>query len=81
MIRLMLAQESAPFLGQDLLPWLLLAFGAAMVVGNLAAILKPPAPRPDDPPEAPNTSMGRPLALVVIGAVAAIWALASLLTG
>ncbi len=77
----MTAQESAPFLGKDLLPWLLLAFGAAMVVGNLAAILKPPAPKSGDLPMPPDPSRGRPMALIVIGAVAAIWALASLLRG
>ena len=30
------------FLGDDLLPWLLLAFGAAMVAGNVFAMIKPP---------------------------------------
>jgi hypothetical protein len=67
----------------QLLPWLLLAFGAAMVVGNLAALVRPPAPEPGElggragerPP------LGRTLVLVIIGAVAAIWAVASLVRG
>lgn len=68
------------FLGEDLLPWLVLAFGAAMVVGNLAAYFKPPAPDPDsaDEPRVPPP-LGRTLAFVVVGGVAAVWALASLL--
>ncbi|MEY3749260.1 MAG: hypothetical protein RLZZ449_1154, partial [Actinomycetota bacterium] len=31
------------FLGEDLLAWLLLAFGGAMFVGNIAALLRPRA--------------------------------------
>ena len=34
------------FLGEDLLAWMVLAFGGAMFVGNLAALFKPrDAPR------------------------------------
>ena len=35
------------FLGEDLLGWLLLALGAAMVVGNGLAIIRPPAVKND----------------------------------
>jgi len=78
---LIAAEESSFFLGDDLLPWLLLAFGAAMVVGNVAALLRPPAAAPGelnehrDPPP-----LGRAMALIALGAVAAIWAAASLLS-
>ena len=53
--------------------------GGALVAGNLAAILKPPAEHrsEDDLERAP---IGRSIAMAVLGAVAAIWALASLLT-
>jgi hypothetical protein len=34
------------FLGHDLLAWLVLAMGAALAVGNIAALVRPPA-RPD----------------------------------
>ena len=62
--------------GPDLLVWIVLALGAAMVVGNLLAIFRPP-PRPqeDDLATAP---VARSIIMVVIGALAAIWALASL---
>ena len=68
------------FLGKDLLPWLVLAFGAAMVVGNLAAYFRPPAPDADaaDEPRVPPP-LGRTLAFVLVGGLAAVWALASLL--
>jgi hypothetical protein len=54
-----------------------------MVVGNLAALVRPPAPDPGEiaggPGERPP--LGRTLVLVGIGAVAAIWAIASLVRG
>ena len=30
------------FLGDDLLPWLVLALGGALLVGNVAALVRPP---------------------------------------
>jgi hypothetical protein len=66
-------------LGDDLLPWLLLAFGAALVAGNALALIRPPRPRAgelDDTPERPPLS--RSLTMIVLGAVASVWAIASL---
>jgi hypothetical protein len=72
---------ASSFLGLDstLLTWLLLAFGAAMVVGNLAALLKPPAPEPGSGDVRVRPPIGRTLVFVLVGAVASIWALASLI--
>lgn len=66
--------------GDDLLVWLVLALGAAMVVGNVLAVVRPPEQRraDDDLDRAP---LARSMIFVVIGAVAAIWALASLIGG
>ena len=75
----MIAKADFFLFDADLLAWLLLAFGAAMVVGNLAALIRPPADDGDEPVERPPT--GRTITLVVLGAIAAIWALASLLSG
>ena len=62
--------------GPDLLVWIVLALGAAMVVGNLLAIFRPPhRPQEDDLATAP---VARSIIMAVIGAMAAIWALASL---
>ena len=66
-------------LGDDLLAWLLLAFGAALVVGNALALVRPPQPKPgelDETPERPP--LGRSVTMIVIGAVASVWAIASL---
>jgi len=66
------------FLGEDLLPWLLLALGGALVVGNLLALVRPPA-REREEGEYERAPVGRSLVMAAIGAVAAVWALASLL--
>lgn len=66
------------FLGHDLLAWLVLAVGAALVVGNIAAMIRPPA---DADRTAAPTAMRRRAAIYIgIGAIAAIWALATLLS-
>lgn len=62
------------FLGEDLLPLLVLAFGAAMAVGSGLALVRPPAGK-DRPPVA------RSLVMTALGAIAAVWAVASLVAG
>lgn len=66
------------FLGHDLLAWLVLAVGGALVVGNLAALIRPPA---EAETAASSTALRRRAAVYIgIGAIAAIWALATLLS-
>jgi hypothetical protein len=65
-------------LGDDLLEWILLALGAALLVGNLLALVRPPQDRPEGDLERPP--LGRSLLYAGIGALAAVWALASLLS-
>lgn len=64
---------------QTLLAYLVLAIGGAMAVGNVLALVKPPAaPRNDrDLAQAPR---GRSIAFAVLGGLAALWALASLVS-
>lgn len=73
---MLLAQEAV--FGNDLLVWLVLALGAAMVVGNVAALMRPPVQR--DRRELPAAPRGRSIAFIVLGAVVGLWALATLLT-
>ncbi len=68
------------FLGDDLLLWLLLALGAAMAVGNTMAIVRPPDERRGDT-DLERAPMIRSIVYVVIGLVAALAALASLIAG
>ena len=63
-------------LGDDLLVWLLLAFGGAMVAGSALALVRPPAKPGDD--DLPRPPLARSIGMIVVGAIAAIWALASL---
>ena len=67
------------FFGQNILAWLMLALGGAMAAGNAAALLRP---RPDrrDPGDLERAPVGRCLLYMMVGLVAAVWALASLLS-
>jgi hypothetical protein len=67
------------FLGEDLLAYLVLALGAAMALGSLAALVRPPeAPKEGELARAP---LARSVVMIALGTLAAVWALASLLTG
>ena len=66
------------FLGKDLLAWLVLALGGALLFGNVMAVVKPPEKkRSDDDLE--RAPVARSLGMAAVGLVAAVWALASLL--
>ena len=67
------------FLGEDLLPYLVLALGAALVFGNGMALIRPPKEAKEN--ELARAPVGRSAVMIGIGLVAAIWALASLVTG
>ena len=66
-------------LGDDLLAWLVLALGGALLVGNVLAMVRPPA-RPHDESALERAPIARSIIMAVVGGVAAIWALASLVT-
>jgi hypothetical protein len=68
------------FLGEDLLAWLVLAFGGALFAGNLLAIVKPPAKQLDEQ-HLERAPVVRSAVYAGIGLVAAVWALASLVSG
>ena len=74
----MLADSSSLFLGNDLLAWLVLAVGGALVVGNVLALLRPP--EQPERGELQRAPLARTFVMMLIGAIAAIWSLASLLT-
>ena len=68
------------FLGDDLLAWLVLALGGALLVGNVAAIVRPPeTPREEGALE--RAPIARSVAMAAVGFLAALWALASLISG
>lgn len=66
-------------LGDDLLIYLVLALGSAMAVGNTLALIRPRVDVRDGELERPP--LGRSLVMIGVGAVAAIWALVSLIAG
>ncbi len=71
---------SGAFLGDDLLAWLVLAFGAALVAGNVMAIVRPPAQAQRRDGDLESAPVARSVIMAVVGLVAAVWALASLLS-
>jgi hypothetical protein len=64
--------------GPDILAWLVLALGAAMAVGSVLALVRPPEGR--DEGDLEQAPVARSLLFAGIGLVAAVWALGSLLT-
>jgi len=67
------------FLGEDLLAWLLLAFGGAMFVGNLAAMFRP-RETPREEGELTQAPKFRSVAMSLLGLVASLWAVFTLLS-
>lgn len=71
--------DDVVFLGADLLAWLVLALGGALFAGNLLAVVKPPPDRRQG--ELARAPIGRSLVMGLVGLVAAVWALATLIGG
>lgn len=65
--------------GPDLLAYLVLALGGAMAAGSLLALVRPPASRRHGDLE--RAPVGRSVLFAAVGVVAALWALASLVSG
>jgi hypothetical protein len=65
----------ALFTGTDLV-LLVLALGAALVVGNVYALMRPPARTHEG--ELPRAPVGRSAVMIAVGLIAAVWAIATL---
>ncbi len=72
---MMMAMFADSLLGDDLIVWLVLALGGALLLGNVMALVKPPPPKEGELATAPR---GRSILMAVVGLVAAVWALGSL---
>lgn len=57
--------------------WILLAFGGAMLIGNVMALVRPPVRRKSG--ELVRPPKGRTIAMAVLGGIVSIWAIASIL--
>lgn len=68
-------------LGEDFLGWIVLALGAAMSVGHIFALAKPRPVKTAKDGDLERPPLVRSIIMIVAGTVAAIWALASLLSG
>ena len=67
------------FLGDQLLAYLVLAMGGALLVGNVLALVRPPPEAKDG--ELERAPVARSLVMAGIGLIAAVWAVASLVAG
>lgn len=67
------------FLGEDLLAWLVLAIGGALVAGHGLALIRPPVETREGHLE--RAPRGRSMVMMAVGLVATVWALGSLLSG
>ena len=70
--------RSPLLLGDDLLPLLGLAFGAAMALGSGLALVRPPERKQEGALD--RAPVMRSVAMIAIGTIAAVWAIASLLS-
>lgn len=68
------------FLGEDLIVYLVLALGAALAVGNIMAIVKPPE-KPQSEGDLQAAPRARSMGMAFIGTIAALWAIVSLIKG
>jgi hypothetical protein len=67
------------FLGDDLLAWLVLALGGALLVGNVLAVVRPPAEAAEG--DLRRAPLARSLLMAAVGAIATVWAIATLVQG
>lgn len=68
-------------LGEDFLGWIVLALGSAMSAGTLFAFFRPRPVGASKDGDLMRPPIIRSIIMVVVGTVAAVWALASLVAG
>jgi hypothetical protein len=66
------------FLGEDILPWMVLAIGGALAVGTVVALVRPPKEHESGDLDRPP--MARSVVVIAVGSIAAIWGIASLVS-
>lgn len=74
-------EQSRNLLGDNFLAWIVLALGGALLLGNVAALVRPPAAAKKGKDDLEKAPVGRSLVMALVGGVAAIWALATLVAG
>lgn len=67
------------FGGPQLLVLMVLALGAAMAVGSLLALVRPPDSTAEG--ELDRAPVARSIAMIAVGTLASVWAIGSLVAG
>gem|GEM_PF-364107 len=70
------AEDQQLFLGDNFFPWMMVALGAALLVGNFLARVRPPKEANGQLPP-----LGRTLIMMLVGLMALVWGIATLLSG
>ena len=65
--------------GPDLLRYLVLALGGALVVGNVLALIRPPERAKEG--ELDRAPVARTVVMALVGGLASLWAIATILSG
>ena len=65
--------------GPDLLRYLVLALGGALVVGNVLALVRPPEHAKEG--ELDKAPVARTVVMALVGGLACVWAIATILSG
>ena len=65
--------------GPDLLRYLVLALGGALVVGNVLALVRPPERAKEG--ELDKAPVTRTVVMALVGGVASLWAIATIVSG
>jgi hypothetical protein len=74
-------EQNSNLLGDDFFAWVVLALGGALLVGNVMALVRPPDRSKQRKGDLQAAPVGRSVVMAGIGAVATLWALATLIAG
>jgi hypothetical protein len=74
-------EQNLNLLGDDFLAWIVLALGGALLVGNILALVRPPDRSKRSGSDLEQAPVGRSVVMASVGAIATVWALATLVAG
>lgn len=74
-------EQDINLLGDDFFAWVILALGGALLVGNVMALVRPPERAKKGKTDLEKAPVARSVTMAALGALATVWALATLIAG